>query len=66
MIALLRFKVARFNAKLTQYDVAAKTGIHQSRISLTQAERESIAEVLKCKGEDILYEKNKGRKRKEK
>ncbi|MBT71891.1 MAG: hypothetical protein CMQ15_07605 [Gammaproteobacteria bacterium] len=60
----MTLKEARFNAGLSQYDVALKTGIPQSKISLIEnkysnpnaQERKKIAQALKRKQKDIFPE----------
>mgnify|MGYP001225041895 CR=1 FL=1 len=60
----MTLKEARFNAGLSQYDVALKTGIPQSKISLIEnkysnpnpEERKKIAKAVKSKQEDIFPE----------
>ncbi|MBR34172.1 MAG: transcriptional regulator [Nitrospinae bacterium] len=58
----MNLKEARFYAKLSQYDIALKTGISQSKISLIEnnycnpntKERKKIAKILRHKTEEIF------------
>lgn len=55
-------KEARFHAGLSQYDIALKTGILQSKLSLmengyqnpNEQEKRKFAKVLKCKPVEIF------------
>tara|TARA_B100001964_G_C13669958_1_gene352851 strand:+ start:303 stop:500 length:198 start_codon:yes stop_codon:yes gene_type:complete len=60
----MNIKEARFYAGLSQYDIALKTGIPQSRISLIERgyfnpsdeEKKKISKVLRHKTEDLFSE----------
>ncbi len=60
----MNLKEARFHAGLSQYDIALKTGIHQSRLSLIERgylhpsnkEKKKISKVLRHKTEEIFPE----------
>ena len=57
-------KEARFRAGLSQYDIALKTGIPQSKLSLgergylnfNEVEKKKIAKVLNCKPHDLFLQ----------
>ena len=60
----MNLREARFHAGLSQYDIALKTGIPQSKISLIEneysipnaEERKKISKAVKSKQEDIFPE----------
>ena len=60
----MRIREARFHGGLSQYDIAIKTGIHRSRLSLAErgyvnlneVEKKKIAKILNCKPEELFPE----------